>query len=313
MISATRASKEDHGTSAMIATNTLPCSRPGPAPFAKTRLSRSTKQLGTHRIPLLMAVGCGLVLALTGCARSVETPAAAAPFAGRAYTLMQMNLCLSGVAGCYRRVQYPAGVEEAIARIRQARPNAVTINEACRGDVAQIARRTGYHLGFSKVIYDGKPLSCVRPGRRGLFGDAVLTRATIQSTISQAFESQAGAERRQWLCVSPRVGVDVCTAHLASSEPDEAAANAPQCAELRALLARRATSRTVIFGGDLNRRPSCAPSGFWTRTDGSGNQDPGSQQVYGTVAFRSPSAQVLPTRHTDHGILLVRAYLSAGR
>ena len=155
-----------------------------------------------------------------------------------------------------------------------------------------IARRTGYHVRFSRVIYHGKPLPCVKPGGRGLFGDAVLTKAAIESTDSQPFEAQAGPERRQWLCVSTRVGVDVCTAHLASPETDEVAANDPQCAELRALLARRAAARTVIFGGDVNRRPSCAPHGFWTRTDSSAHQDPGSQHVYGTGALRSPSARV---------------------
>jgi endonuclease/exonuclease/phosphatase family metal-dependent hydrolase len=264
-------------------------------------------------LPLVAAVGCGLVLALTGCSRALETPAAASPSAGSTYTLMQMNLCLSGIAGCYGKVKYPAGVEEAVARIRQARPDAVTFDEACRGDVALIARRTGYHLRFSTVIYDGKPLPCVRPGGRGLFGDAVLTKAAVQSTASRAFEAQAGPERREWLCVSTRTGVDVCTAHLASPEPDEVAANAPQCAELRALLARRAAAHTVIFGGDVNRRPSCAPVGFWTRTDGAAHQDPGSQQVYGAGAFRSPSAWVVPAIHTDHDVLLVRAYLGARR
>jgi hypothetical protein len=34
------------------------------------------------------------------------------------YTLMQMNLCLSGLAGCYGKVDYPAGMKEAVARIR---------------------------------------------------------------------------------------------------------------------------------------------------------------------------------------------------
>jgi endonuclease/exonuclease/phosphatase family metal-dependent hydrolase len=223
---------------------------------------------------------------------------------------MQMNLCLSGIAGCYRKVQYPAGVEEATARIRQADPNAVTINEACRGDVALIARRTGYHFRFSKVIYDGKPLACIQPGRRGLFGDAVLTKAAVESAASQAFEAQAGPERRQWLCLSTRVGLDVCTAHLASPQPDEVAANAPQCAELKTLLATRAATRTVIFGGDLNRRGSCAPPGFWTRTDRSAHQDPGNQQIYGTGGFGSPSARVLTALHTDHDILLVRTALT---
>ena len=209
-------------------------------------------------------------------------------------------------------MRYPAGVQEAVARIRQAHPDAVTINEACGGDVALIARQTGYHARFSSVIYYGKPLRCIRPGGRGLFGDAVLTRAAIERTESYAFRAQAGPEQRQWLCVSTRVGVDVCTAHLASHEPVEAAANDPQCAELTSLLARRASARTVIFGGDVNRLVSCAPHGFWTRADSSAHQDPGSQQVYGAGALRSPSARVEPATHTDHDVLLVSASSAHG-
>ena len=260
--------------------------------------------------------GCALALVATGCSGSSGT-AAAAPPSGAAYTLMQMNLCLSGLADCYAKVRYPGVVREAIARIRETRPDAVTFNESCGGDVALIARRTGYHVRFSSVIYYGKPLPCIRPGGRGLFGDAVLTRAPIDSSDSQAFPTQAGPEQRKWLCVRTRAGVEVCTAHLASTDPVEAAANAPQCAELRALLARRAGGARPggTAHGHLRRRrqppSSCAPHGFWTRTDASARQDPGIQQVYGTAALRSPSARVQPAVHTDHDILLVRAYLTA--
>jgi endonuclease/exonuclease/phosphatase family metal-dependent hydrolase len=227
---------------------------------------------------------------------------------------MQMNLCLSGLAAsCYVKVAYPAGVDEATARIRQAHPDAVTINEACSGDVARLARRTGYHLRFSRVIYGGKRLRCVRPGGRGLFGDAVLTEAAIENTDEHDFRAQAGIERRRWLCVSTRLGVDVCTAHLDTHTTIEAPGNNPQCAELTALLARRAATRTVIFGGDLNRRRSCAPDGFWTRTDASAGQSAGLQHVYGSGALRSPSAEVLPATHTDHDFLLVRAHLTGQR
>jgi endonuclease/exonuclease/phosphatase family metal-dependent hydrolase len=274
---------------------------------------RASVAPGVSVASLLAAVGCGLVLALAGCSRPSGTAVAAARRPARTYTLMQMNLCLSGLASCYGKVDYPAGVQEAVGRIREAHPDAVTFNEACGRDVARIARRTGYHVRFSTVIYYGRPLPCARPGGRGLFGDAVLTRAAIRSTASQAFAAQAGPEQRRWLCVRTRIGVDICTAHLASPEAEEVTANDPQCGELRALLARRATARTVIFGGDVNRRPSCAPPGFWTRTDRSGHQDPGSQQVYGTGAFRSPSAQVEPATHTDHDVLLVRAHLTAQR
>jgi endonuclease/exonuclease/phosphatase family metal-dependent hydrolase len=224
---------------------------------------------------------------------------------------MQMNLCLSGLAGCYGKAAYPAVVEEAVARIREARPDAVTLNETCRGDVARIARQTGYHLGFTRVLYGGKRLRCVRPGGRGLFGDAVLTEAAIESADSQDFEAQAGLERRRWLCVTTRADVDVCTAHLNTRSPIEIAGNDAQCVELAALLARRAARRTVTFGGDVNRLQSCAPAGLWTRIDSSAEQAPGIQHVYGSGALRSPSAEVVPATHTDHDVLLVRAELTA--
>jgi endonuclease/exonuclease/phosphatase family metal-dependent hydrolase len=225
---------------------------------------------------------------------------------------MQMNLCLSGLAGCYAKASYPAGVEAAVARIREARPDAVTLNEVCRGDVARIGRRTGYHVRFSRVIYGGERLRCVRPGGRGLFGIAVLTEAAVESTDSEDFEAQAGPERRRWLCVTTRADVDVCTAHLNTRSPIEIAGNDAQCVELAALLARRAAVRTVTFGGDVNRRDSCAPAGLWSRTDGSAEQAPGIQHVYGSsAALRSPSAEVVPAAHTDHDVLLVRAHLTA--
>ena len=262
---------------------------------------------------LVAAGGCALVLALAGCGRSSGTPAAARPAESSAYTLMQMNLCLSGLAGCYGKAAYPAVVEEAVARIGEAHPDAVTFNEACRSDVARIARRTGYHLRFSRVIYRGERLRCVRPGGRGLFGDALLTAAAVESTDNQDFEAQAGIERRRWLCVTTRVEVDVCTAHLNTRATTEVAGNDAQCVELAALLARRAGERTVIFGGDVNRRQSCAPDGAWTRTDSAAEQAPGLQHVYGSGALRSPSAEVVPAMHTDHDVLLVRAHLTAAR
>jgi endonuclease/exonuclease/phosphatase family metal-dependent hydrolase len=259
---------------------------------------------------VVAAVGCGLVLAVTGCSQS-SAREPVGPRAGSTYTLMQMNLCLSGLAGCYGKVAYPAVVEEAVARIREAHPDAVTFSEACRGDAARIARRTGYQLRFSRVIYLGEPLRCVRPGGRGLFGDAVLTMAAIKSADNHAFEAQEGIERRRWLCVTTRVDVDVCTAHLNTRTTTEVAGNDAQCAELAAVLGRRAAARTVIFGGDVNWSESCAPHGFWTRTDGSAHQAPGLQHVYGSAALGSPEAAVVPAAHTDHDVLLVRAHLGA--
>ena len=265
----------------------------------------------------LAAIGCGLVLAVSGCGRASPTTGVVTherlrtPAASSTYALMQMNLCLSGVAGCYGKTAYPAVVEEAVARIREARPDAITVNEACRGDVTRIARRTGYHVRFSRVLYRGVRLRCIRPGGRGLFGDAVLTHAAVESSEAQDFVAQAGIERRRWLCVTTSVHVDVCTAHLNTRTTTEVAGNDAQCVELAALLARRAAAHTVIFGGDVNRRHSCAPDGVWTRTDRSARQAPGLQHVYGSSALRSPSAEVVPATHTDHDVLLVHAHLTA--
>jgi hypothetical protein len=108
-----------------------------------------------------------------------------------------------------------------------------------------------------------------------------------------------------------RVEVDVCAAHLDTRSTSEVAGNDAQCIELAARLAPRASARTVIFGGDVNGRASCAPDGLWTRTDRSAEQAPGLQHVDGSGALGSPSAKVVPAMHTDHDVLLVRAYLTA--
>lgn len=255
------------------------------------------------------ASGAGTALAAAG-STSGKRGAAVRVAAHSTYTLMQMNLCLSGLASCYRNVVYPAVLSEAAAWIRQTRPDAITFSEACGNDVALIARRTGYHARFSSVIYGGKPFRCIRPGGRGFFGDAVLTKDAVESSDSQAFELQTDIEWRQWLCVTTRSGIAVCTAHLSQRIPIERAANDGQCVELSSLLARRAIASPVIFGGDLNRQSSCAPDGFWTRSDRSARQDPGLQQAYGTSAFRSPAAKVIPATHSDHDILLVRTQLT---
>ena len=143
----------------------------------------------------LIVVGCALVLAVTGGGPSSVSLARESS----SYALLQMNLCLSGFARCYGKVAYPAGVQEAVARIRDAHPDAVTLNETCQADVAQIARRTGYHLRFSTVTVAGTPLACVRPGGRGHFGDAVLTKAAIESSDSHDFK----ARLRPGACLDP--------------------------------------------------------------------------------------------------------------
>ena len=260
----------------------------------------------------LVVAGVVLVLALTWWIRLAGTsgsqPEPVVPRdSASAFTLVQMNLCLSGQAGCFGKTDYPAVVGEAVDRIRETGPDAVTLNEACRGDASRIARRLGYDLRFSTVIYHGEPLGCIRPEGRGSFGDAVLTKARIVASESHPFAVQDGIEQRRWLCVTTRLEQDVCTAHLSTgSTTITASANDAQCAEIADFLADRPTARIVAFAGDVNRRGSCAPDGFWTLTDQSADQQPGVQHVYGN-GVDSPSAVVLPVRHSDHDMLVVHA------
>jgi endonuclease/exonuclease/phosphatase family metal-dependent hydrolase len=261
------------------------------------------------------AVSAAVLLAAATACQPAAPPAPGLGDARRSgaaastFTLLQMNLCLSGLADCFAAAAYPNVVHEAVSRIRAAGPDAVTVNEACRQDGAHIARRTAYHLRFVPVYYAGAPLRCVDPGGRGLFGHAVLTRRPIVRSESGAFRAQAELEERRWQCVSTRGGVDVCTAHLEDPDSSDAeAANDAQCAELGVVLARR-VSRFTLFGGDVNRRESCAPVGTWSRTDAAADQSPGVQHVYGSPTTEGPVVQVLPSAYSDHDLLLVSAQL----
>jgi endonuclease/exonuclease/phosphatase family metal-dependent hydrolase len=254
----------------------------------------------------------------SGGGRTAASPAppeqvVAAPTRGSraaTYTVMQLNLCLSGFAGCYDPATYPATVEEAVARIAELRPDAVTVTEACRRDAVTMAERLGYDVRFARVRYAGAPLPCVDPGGRGLFGNAVLTRAAIVGVESERFDAQADLEERRWLCAKTRDDVAVCTAHLETPHTRAArAARDIQCTELAEVLALR-SSDVFVFGGDVNRRTACAPSTAWRRTDSAADRAPGIQRVYGSAALRRPRSAVLPAELSDHDILVVHATLA---
>ena len=254
------------------------------------------------------------LLALTVAILAVVTPgravssAPSTPLSGTPYTVLQMNLCLSGTADCYARTAYPAIVQEAAEQVRAQDPQAVTLNEACRGDAADIARRAGYRMRFTAVLVHGEPLPCVAPGGRGVFGLAVLTRERITTSRDEPFAGQAGPEERRWLCVTTARATSVCTAHLGTRESAEAiSANDAECVELRAVLARYDGAGTTVFGGDVNRQEPCAPDGMWTGGDTAAAQVPGIQHIYGSLSLRGPAARVSPATYTDHDFLLATA------
>jgi endonuclease/exonuclease/phosphatase family metal-dependent hydrolase len=193
--------------------------------------------------------------------------------------------------------------------MRETQPDAVTLNEACSGDVERIARETGYDFRFATVIYRGAPLPCRNPGDRGVFGNAVLTSDVITGSETAPYTAQLGSEERRWLCVRTSDDVRACTSHLSvSGSPAEVATNDAQCEELSEVLAGDDHLQATVFGGDVNRLSSCVPNAAWTERDEEAVQAPGIQHVYGTrPGFVAPRDEVLPMTYSDHDALLVRA------
>jgi len=247
-------------------------------------------------------------------ASSPGRPADGAPAARTGwFSLLQMNLCLSGLASC---LHYPQVLDEAVSLIRARRPSAVTLNEVCQRDVVHIAARTGYRHRFTTVPYQGRPLPCSSPSGRGVFGNAVLTRDAVTASVDGRYSAQDPLEERRWLCVTTSRPVTVCATHLeAPVSLGTIAVRDRQCAELTDLLAARARRGPTIAAGDINGLGSCAPPGMWTRTDLRVTaQKPGLQHVYGDEAhLRSPEATVVSATSTDHDFLLVTTRLTTGR
>lgn len=261
------------------------------------------------RLPVALLAASLLALLLAPPAGAAERSPAGRPL--EPYATLQLNLCLSGLAGCFDDTDYPAVVDEAVARIDETSPDAVTVNEACSGDVARIAAETGMEYRFATVLYRGAPLPCVDPGDRGVFGNAVLTRDAVTSSEDRAFQAQLGAEERRWLCVTTDRDVRVCTAHLSvAGTPAQAETNEAQCRELADVLAQGDRRVATTFGGDVNRQGTCAPAGHWTLRDDAATQAPGIQHAYGSRSrLLRPQAEILPMTFTDHDGLLVRSLL----
>ncbi|HEU5456504.1 MAG TPA: endonuclease/exonuclease/phosphatase family protein [Nocardioides sp.] len=264
------------------------------------------KELPVRRIAILLAVAAAAVAALSPAVSSVSS--STGPSSGAAYRLLQMNLCLSGQAGCYSAATHQSIVDEATEQIADQDPDAVTLNEVCSADAAELARRAGYELSFAAVDYGGTPLPCIEPRGRGLFGIAVLAKDPIRTSQDRAFTAQADPEERRWLCATTSGAVTVCTAHLSTRDSSgERVANDAECRELRDVLAEHASLGTTFFGGDLNRQDSCAPGTMWVTRDSSASKSAGLQHIYGSRSVDDPSASIVEATYTDHDFLLVAA------
>jgi endonuclease/exonuclease/phosphatase family metal-dependent hydrolase len=227
-----------------------------------------------------------------------------------------MNLCNSGLAGCYTGL----AVAEAAALIRAEAPDVVTVNEVCKGDVDALERtlaglrRGGVVVGAFRVAPDRPSGSTTRCRNGQPFGIGVLARVPApyrgHRIYGGTYPSQDAGdpEVRAWLCLHAIAGFYACTTHLANLDPTVALA---QCRYLLGTavpaVRRQGGYEPAVLGGDLNLRyggspdvRSCVPSGY-LRTD-----DGGVQHVMATTDFTVRSSSPISLGGTtDHPGLLV--------
>ena len=250
----------------------------------------------------LVAASVVLLTLVTACTATLPAGEHSTPSDDERLTLLQMNLCLSGIGTCLPSSEPADAMAEAISTVRQAAADLVVLNEACSKDAERVASATDLHLTFTVVRYRGAVLTCRDPDGRGLFGNAVLTAARPLQVRDRAYRVQDRIEERRLLCVRTK-RLWVCGTHL--NIPDSSV-NHGQCAELGRALRSLPGTPPAVASGDMNRRDSCAPPRWWARTDRGTGQRPGLQHVYGDPRLTVVSTAVEPMTHTDHDALVVR-------
>lgn len=206
--------------------------------------------------------------------------------------------------GCYRG---DTVLTKAAAVIRSSRPQVLSVNEACAGDLDRLRPAMGPARALFVAAHnlDGTPTRC-RNGDR--YGNIVMVAepfagATGESGMYRAQYRAADGhlELRSWACL-PAPALSACTTHLSSDDDPTALA---QCRDLL----RRAAGypRPVTVAGDFNLDDGgsptirdCDPTGFSRRGDG------GVQHVYaGDDLMFSATTKIDMMGTTDHPGLLV--------
>ncbi len=198
---------------------------------------------------------------------------AVAPAASAATTVkvLQLNICHSGVAGCYTG---DAVMTKAVSVISSTKPQVLSVNEACSGDVERLRAA----MGAARVQFvaaqrpDGSAVTC-QNGQQ--YGNVVMVAEALagSSGVTGRYTAQDGSsELRVWACL-PAGALSACTTHLSARSGTTALA---QCKELMNRAAGYAAAGPVVVAGDMNLRyggfpnvQDCNRSGFYRKGDGS--------------------------------------------
>jgi hypothetical protein len=193
------------------------------------------------------------------------TPASAAT----TVKVLQLNICHSGVAGCYTGAE-PV-MAKAVSVITSTRPQVLSVNEACSGDVGRLQTA----MGTSQAVFvaaqrrDGTAVTCTNGQQYGNILIVVAALAGGPATTGRYTAQDSGNEMRVWACL-PAGGVSACTTHLSASSGSVALA---QCKEL---LGRAVgLPGPTVVAGDMNLKyqgspnvQDCNPAGFYRKGDG---------------------------------------------
>jgi hypothetical protein len=247
-------------------------------------------------VRLLARLVAVMSLVLAGFA--IVPPASAAT----TVKVLQLNICHSGVAGCYTG---EAVMTKAVSVITSTRPQVLSVNEACSGDVERLRAAMGAARAQFVAAQrpDGTPVTCTN-GQQ--YGNLVVVAEALAGGpgVSGRYTAQDGSsELRVWACL-PAGALSACTTHLSARSGTTALA---QCQELMARAVGYTSAGPVVVSGDLNLRyqgspdaQSCNRSGFYRKGDGS------VQHVFATTNLTFVSGTKISMAGTsDHPAWLV--------
>jgi hypothetical protein len=244
-----------------------------------------------------------VIMVLTAFALLV-VPSAAATDTGVTITVLQLNICHGGMNGCYRG---DAVLTKAAEVISSSKPQVLSVNEACAGDVERLRPAMGPARALFVAAHnlDGTPTRC-RNGDQ--YGNIIMVTTDFAGTTEESgmYRAQrrdlAGhKELRAWACLTAST-LSACTTHLSSDSDQTALA---QCRDLM----RRAAGypRPTVVAGDFNLddqgSPSmrdCDPAGFSRHGDG------GVQHIYASDDLTvTTTTKIDMMGTTDHPGLMV--------